>query len=257
MNSKRAGRGAMPYIFDLQSKPLDVPFVDVFDVSIVEFALGYDVEADVVVLMSVMLLRGASYLDSRLDDAFDLRFGIRERDLKHEWKVSAPDFTRESSDRYVPTERRKDVMSLLCKSVQMLIKHSDAKLLTMETFYAHLPDKALMKYRTICSFLETCGFDLQDEFRAPDNGKNYWFLSSIPIEPVAYSLIPGFHEESVMTREQIIQMTRETGRLAASGKVGIAPRSAQHLARLEELKAARKLESAAPVPSDASGQHDD
>jgi len=61
----------------------------------------------------------------------------------------------------------------------MLIKHSSVKFLTMETFYSYLPDKALMKYKAICSFLSGCGFELRDEFRAPDSGKNYWFLSAV------------------------------------------------------------------------------
>jgi hypothetical protein len=134
----------------------------------------------------------------------------------------------------------------------MLIEHSGAKFLTMETFYAHLPDKALTKYQTICNLLESCGFEMREEFRDHDSGKNYWFLSSVPIEPVVYHVIPGFQEESVMTREQIIQMTRETGRLAASGKVGVSPRSPQHLARFEELKAAQKNESAAPTSADSA-----
>jgi hypothetical protein len=43
----------MAYIFDLQSAPLDAPFVGVFDVETVEFALGYDVDVEIVVLMSV------------------------------------------------------------------------------------------------------------------------------------------------------------------------------------------------------------
>ena len=47
----------------------------------------------------------------------------------------------------------------------------------METFYSNLPDKALRKYQEICSFLGGCGFELEDEFRDPDSGKNYWFLS--------------------------------------------------------------------------------
>jgi hypothetical protein len=118
-----------------------------------------------------------------LEDVFDLRFGIRERDLKHEWKVSAPDYTRECADRRIPKEHRKAVAGLLCQSLGVLTKHSGAKHLTMETFYANLPDKALRKYQEICSFLGGCGFELRDEFRDPDSGRNYWFLSSAPLSP--------------------------------------------------------------------------
>jgi hypothetical protein len=154
--------------------------VDVWDTEIVEFALGYDVDAEIVVLMSVMLVPGGSYLDDDLDDVYDLRFGIRERDAKHEWKVSPPDYSQEGTDKYIPKERRKAVADLLCKALGVLTKHSKAKHLTMETFYDKLPDKALKKYKQICNFLKGCGFELSDEFRDPDSGKNYWFLSSVP-----------------------------------------------------------------------------
>jgi hypothetical protein len=154
----------MTYIFDLETELPDVPFVDGFDVETVEFALGYDVDAETAMVMSVMLVPGASYLDGELEDVFDRRFGIRERDLKHEWKVSAPDYTRECADRYIPKEHRKAVAGLLCQSLGVLTKHSGAKHLTMETFYANLPDKALRKYQEICSFLGGCGFDLSVRF---------------------------------------------------------------------------------------------
>ncbi len=55
----------------------------------------------------------------------------------------------------------------------------------METFYADLPDKALKKYKEICNFLERRGFELRDEFRDEESGKDYWFLSSVPIESEA------------------------------------------------------------------------
>ena len=136
----------MAYIFDMDAElPGDAPFVDVWDTEIVEFALGYDVDAEIVVLMSVMLVPGGSYLDDDLDDVYDLRFGIRERDAKHEWKVSPPDYSQEGTDKYIPKERRKAVADLLCKALGVLTKHSKAKHLTMETFYDKLPDKALKK----------------------------------------------------------------------------------------------------------------
>jgi hypothetical protein len=174
----------MAYIFDLETELPDAPFVDAMDVEIVEFALGYDVDADIAMVMSVMLVPGASYLDDHLDDVFDLRFGIRERDLKHECKVTAPDYTRECVDRSIPKEHRKAVFGLMCKSLEVLTKHSGAKHLTMETIYPNLPDKALRKYKEICHFLEGCGFKLQDEFRDEHSGKNYWLLCSVPIESV-------------------------------------------------------------------------
>jgi hypothetical protein len=175
----------MAYIFDLDAELPGAPFVDVWGTEIVEFALGYDVEAEIVVIMSVMLVPGGSYLDDKLEGVFDLRFGIRERDGKHEWKVSPPDYTRECADKYIPKEHRNAVTDLLCQALGVLTKHSEAKHLTIETFYAKLPDKALSKYKEICNFLGGCGFELRDEFRDEESGKNYWFLSSVPIESEA------------------------------------------------------------------------
>lgn len=120
-----------------------------------------------------------------MEGVFDLRFGIRERDAKHEWKVSPPSYTRECADKYIPKEQRKAVADLLCQALGALTKHSDARHLTMETFYANLPDKALGKYKEICNFLAGCGFELKDEFRDEESGKSYWFLSSVPIESEA------------------------------------------------------------------------
>jgi hypothetical protein len=136
----------MAYTFDLDTELSGAPFGDVWGTEIVEFALGYDVEAEIVVIMSVMLVPGGSYLDDKLEGVFDLRFGIRERDGKHEWKVSPPDYTRECADKYIPKEHRRAVTGLLCQALRVLTKHSEAKHLTMETFYAKLPDKALIPF---------------------------------------------------------------------------------------------------------------
>jgi hypothetical protein len=121
----------------------------------------------------------AGSMRMHLVSAGDLRFGIRERDLKHERKVSAPDYTRESAVKYIAREQREAVTDLLCQSLGVLTKHSGAKHLTMVTFYANLPDKALKKYKEVCNFLEGCGFELKEEFRDEDSGKNYWFLSLV------------------------------------------------------------------------------
>jgi len=170
------------YIFELDAELADTPFVDWFGTETVEFTLGYDVDREIVVLMSVMLVPGASYLDDQLDGVFDLRFGIREGGMKHEWNVTAPDYTRECANKYIPRQHRKAVFSVLCEALKLLTKHSHAKHLTMETVYTKVPDKALKKYEEICNFLGGVGFKLEDAFYDDDNGKNYWLLSSVPIE---------------------------------------------------------------------------
>jgi len=50
-----------------------------------------------------------------------------------------------------------------------------------------------------------------------------------------------------MTRQQIVKMTSETGRLVASNKTGVAPRSEKHVARFVVLKAAAQGKVNVPV----------
>lgn len=75
----------MAYEFDIEVDP-DPPFSDNMGLEIIEFALGYDLDADLAIVMSVMLVP--------VDDpeAHDLRFGIREKSLVSDWKVSPPDY---------------------------------------------------------------------------------------------------------------------------------------------------------------------
>lgn len=70
----------MAYEFDIEVDP-DPPFTDNLGLEIVEFALGYDVDADLVVVMSVMLVPVHD------PEAHDLRFGIRENSLSKDWRV--------------------------------------------------------------------------------------------------------------------------------------------------------------------------
>jgi hypothetical protein len=88
-------------------------------------------------------------------------------------------------DDELPTTPFKDVLGFMCDAVKILVNNSTAKHLTMETYYANLPDEGLKKYEEICNSVKACGFDLQDQFRDEDTGKNYWFLSAISIVSVA------------------------------------------------------------------------
>jgi hypothetical protein len=167
----------MAYEFDLEAEVPAEPFVDAMGTEICEFALGFDIERDVAIVMSVMLVPGGSYLDEEIDHVFDLRFGIRERDLTHEWKVTPPDYSTDGANRYIPKGERAIVMDRLLDAVQVLVEHSAAILLTMENFHDNLPAEALTKYEIICGRLTDCGFELKDTFRDETSGKNYWFLS--------------------------------------------------------------------------------
>lgn len=160
----------MAYEFDVEVDP-DEPFTDNLGTEIVEFALGYDTDADLVVVMSVMLVS--------VDDpkAHDLRFGIREKSATQDWKVSAPDYTKEGVDKYVPREWRTFVLMRIRSAIQALVTKVKPDSITMETYYAGLEQKALKKYDLVCAAVYGCGYDLGDQFRDPESQKNYWLFT--------------------------------------------------------------------------------
>jgi hypothetical protein len=160
----------MAFLFDIETDP-DPPFDDAWEVEIVEFALGYDVDADLAVLMSVMLVP--------VDDpkGHDLRFGIREQSLKHDWNVTPPDYTKESVDKYIPKVWRTFVALQIKRAVIELVSKIMPENITMETYYSGLEQKALKKYDLICSGVHSCGYVTADRFRDEDNQKDYWLFT--------------------------------------------------------------------------------
>lgn len=101
----------MAYIFDLETVDFKAtPFVDTSGTSVIDFALGYDPEANTVVLMSVMLVAGESYLEGKLPDIRDLQFGIRVRNLAHD-TISPPDFSSTSAGLFIPNDARQLVLA--------------------------------------------------------------------------------------------------------------------------------------------------
>ena len=101
----------MAYEFDIETDP-DPPFTDNLGIEFVEFALGYDLDRDIAVVMSVMLVP--------IDEAHDLRFGIREKSLVSDWKVSAPDYSKEAVDSYIPKVWRAFVANQIARAKSML-----------------------------------------------------------------------------------------------------------------------------------------
>jgi hypothetical protein len=74
----------MAYIFDLGDFDFEAePFVDTSGTSIIEFALGYDPEADIVVLMSATLVAGESYLKETVRRVLTNETGVAPRNDKH------------------------------------------------------------------------------------------------------------------------------------------------------------------------------
>jgi hypothetical protein len=159
----------MSYVFELDSVLTDV-FVDNQGTSIVEFALGFDLDEDEIVLFSVTLgptdARGAS----------DLRFGIRTRHAEKEWKITGLEFSRERVLKCVPDHARREVRMLLLEAVSRLAHACPDIRITMETYYPNLPKEALRKYDDICNILEYHGFPVETKFRG-DDGIDYWLFT--------------------------------------------------------------------------------
>jgi len=155
----------MAYVYDLDSELSDV-FVDNFGTSVVEFALGYDLEQEEVILFSVTL--GPS-----IDGVSDLRFGIRRRHIEKEWKVTGLDFSREAVIECIPSYAREEVRILLSASVSRLARACTDEKITMETYYRNLPAAALEKYEMITNILTDNGFLVETKFQDLE-GVNYW-----------------------------------------------------------------------------------
>jgi hypothetical protein len=168
----------MAYESDLETDFSTVPLVDAMGAYIIEFVLGFDLDEDKSVVMSVMLVPGGSYVEPVVDGLFDLRFGIREIDLSSAggWRVTAPDYSREAVEKYIPKELRTLVLLYIGRCAKVLVETASAAGVTMETYYSNLEGRALEKYDHICSRVHDLGFETKESFRDGTNGKNYWFL---------------------------------------------------------------------------------
>ncbi len=165
----------MAYQFDLETD-FDEIFIDKDGTQILDFALGYDLDEETVVLMSVMLVSGESYLTGELGGVYDLQFGIRERNLSEEQVVTAPDFSTTSVEKYIPKEHRRSVFDMLLRAIDKLVSGLNPSYITMETYYGHLPMKALRKYDQIGDEIVSCGYERIDNFRDEASGIDYWFF---------------------------------------------------------------------------------
>jgi hypothetical protein len=171
----------MAYIFELETD--FSPPIKIGDDYVLDFALGYKLDTSEIVTMSVMLVAGDSYLDEPLDKLaplenaiYDLQFGIRVHNA-HNGNVSEPDFTIETSRKYIPDHARSQVAAVLRNAIARIVGHVHPYSVTMETFYPNLPDKALRKYQAISAAIEECGYKVADAFRDGTNGTNYWFYT--------------------------------------------------------------------------------
>lgn len=166
----------MPINFAVDAGYVPTPFIDALGVTLVEFDLAEEDQVGVAV-MSVMLIPGAACQPGpEYTTAYDLRFGIRLRDLEHDWKFTPPDFSVESRDKYIRREDRPLVRSGIERATKALIEYRHPALVTMSTYYPNLCPRGLAKYDGICRELGNCGYETTEMFDGED-GKRYWLFS--------------------------------------------------------------------------------
>jgi hypothetical protein len=103
----------MAYEFDLSD--LDGPYTDSEGSQIVEFILGVDPATDTVAVMSVILF------PTTQEDTLELCFGIRTKAGPELSRVSEPDYGKEGAEKYIPRERRADVLAKIMDSVSSVV----------------------------------------------------------------------------------------------------------------------------------------
>ena len=158
----------MTYRLDIEEDFDRDPVADGFGWKTIRFQLGVDFEGDIIVYMAVVF----AFKEKGI---YDLRFGTEERRLsREEWAVEL-DYSIEQSKRYIPVEHRPKVLDLLLQAIDAILTSTKANKVTMESFYHHLPDKALAKYNKIAAVMHRNGYETADEF-AGTNGKRYWLF---------------------------------------------------------------------------------
>jgi len=162
----------MAFEFELE-EDFEGPLNGNLETWVIDIGLGYDIEEDVVVVMSVMLVPGDAFLKDELSHVFDLQFGIRKKSLDH---TSPPDFDKETGRKYIPPERNTDVLRVIRRAVMRLVGAVMPDHITMESYHPNLEPKALRKYHLLCEALTEVRYEVVTAFREPSNGINYWYL---------------------------------------------------------------------------------
>jgi hypothetical protein len=156
------------------------PFIDNAGVAHIEFDLAADFRSNEIALMSVMLLPGGACQPGEgYEDAHDLRFGIRLRDVTHAWRVSPPDYSCECRDKYIRKLDRALVLENITTSVRHLVESIKPDQITMSTYYPNLPLEGLRKYEPICACVGGCRYQQIECFDDGTDGKRYWLFERI------------------------------------------------------------------------------
>jgi hypothetical protein len=168
----------MPYVSSIEDDPDYTPveyFAPSEEISI-EFMLGSFVDEDLIVMMSVSLVRDHEQITNSV---YDIRFGIFTQHAYKSYMVSPVNFSYNCSWQYVAKPQRPLVMNLVCNSIKSLLEFKTPDILTMHTFHMDLPERAMRKYFLIGACLQEVGYKLSDRFTDAD-GRTWWQYARSP-----------------------------------------------------------------------------
>lgn len=137
---------------------------------VIEFRLGYDIDADLTVLMAVMLTSTDD------PDALEFHFGVRTR--IGGGPADGPDYSKECVDKYIPKSARTIIKHMILEAIVGLVPKARPRNIVMETFYPNLEPRALEKYKPICETIKMVGYEVADAFRDETSGINYWLFTA-------------------------------------------------------------------------------
>lgn len=157
----------MAYEFS-PDQDVDVPKSDSEGGQVIEFALGFDPETDLIVVMAVLLT------GTDRPDTLELHFGLRAR--LADGSATGPDYSKECVAQYIPKVGRDLVKGLIIEAVKKLVLAAGPEYILMETYYAHLEARALEKYEPVCGAVIVSGYRIVDHWRE-ENGKDYWIFN--------------------------------------------------------------------------------
>jgi hypothetical protein len=139
---------------------------------IVEFPLGFDLDANHQVMMTVALVED----EVTKNDPFELIFGIRTVDFDTS-VASPPQFDHQTARLYVSKERSAAVLHLICDCVRALLESVNPSSVAMVTHEANLPGPAMGKYMNICNMLGLCGYGQIKYERDATDGRDHWLFT--------------------------------------------------------------------------------
>jgi len=157
----------MAYEFS-PDQEVDAPKSDDEGGQVIEFALGFDPDTDLIVVMAVLLTA------TDRPDTLELHFGLRAR--LADGPATEPDYSKERVAQYIPKTGRDLVKDLIIQAVKKLVLAARPQYILMETYYAHLEARALEKYEPVCGAVIVAGYRIADHWR-DENGKDYWIFN--------------------------------------------------------------------------------